>query len=69
MLELVITVLLSFLPTCGESDAFLPTPCGYLSESDTVHSSFIGWNGWLIYFDRAPFQFADMPNVRSEVSR
>lgn len=65
MLEFVIMAILSVFPTCGEGDALLPTPCGYLSEADTVHSSFVGWNGYLVYFDRAPFHAADMSATNS----
>lgn len=65
MLEFLIMAILSVFPTCGEGDALLPTPCGYLSAEDTVHGSFVGWNGWLIYFDQAPFHAADMSAINA----
>lgn len=65
MLEFVIMAVLSVFPTCGEGDALRPTPCGYYSAEDTAHGSFIGWNGWLINFDRAPFHAADMSAINN----
>ena len=65
MLEFLIMALLAVFPTCGEGDALKPIPCGWYSDVDTVNSSFIGWNGYIIYFDQAPFQVADMSAINA----